>query len=240
MIPPFVIIGIIALGLIPSFSWLFFYLKKDEHPEPKYLIAQTFLLGMISAPFVVAFEVLPTYLFTSGAVSQALLSSPAFLFWAAFVEEAFKFLIIWIFILNNPEFDEPVDAMIYLIVAGLGFAAMENILFLFKVYPQGISSTIAVWGLRFVGATFLHSLAAAITGYFVALAWFYYHHAYKLIALGLFLATIFHLAFNLFILQSSSQGVSALYSYALLIVLAIIVSTLFHKIWFRQHNETIG
>ena len=53
-----------------------------------------------------------------------------FFLWAALVEEVVKFMAIRFMILNDPEFDEPVDAMIYMITASLGFAAIENILFI--------------------------------------------------------------------------------------------------------------
>lgn len=137
-------------------------------------------------------------------------------------------------VLNRSDFDEPIDAMIYMVVAGLGFAAMENILFLFKAFPDGIEATLSTWALRFVGATFLHALAAAITGYFIAMAWFFYGHAYKLIAVGLALATLFHFTFNLFVLESSANKSVLAYSFALLLILSFLVSVLFQKLWKRQ------
>ena len=58
-------------------------------------------------------------------------------------EEVAKYLIIKIRILRDPEFDEPIDAMIYMIIAGLGFAALENILVLFVLkQPDLIEKTI--------------------------------------------------------------------------------------------------
>ena len=230
---PFAIVLLVFMGLAPSFSWLSLYLKKDLHPEPRYLVAQTFILGMISAPFVIFFQVIFPFIFhinSSGPFSDSL----SFFLWAAFVEEFFKFAVIWLFIIKNREFDEPIDAMIYMIVAGLGFAAMENILFMFKAFPDGVQSTLSIWALRFVGATFLHALSAAITGYFIAMAWFFHHHAYKLIFLGLALATFFHFIFNLFIIQSSTNKPAILYSFIFLIIFSFLVSVLFRKIWERQ------
>lgn len=230
---PFTAISLIVLGLIPSFSWLALYLKKDIHPEPRYLVTQTFILGMLSAPFVIVFQMLFPFIFRIGDPSF-FSNSPSFFIWAAFTEEFFKFLVVWIFIIKNREFDEPIDAMIYMVVAGLGFAAMENILFLFKAFPDGIEATLSTWALRFVGATFLHALAAAITGYFIAMAWFFYGHAYKLIAVGLALATLFHFTFNLFVLESSANKSVLAYSFALLLILSFLVSVLFQKLWKRQ------
>lgn len=225
--------SLVILGLIPSFSWLFLYLKKDLHPEPRYLVSQTFLLGMISAPFVLAGQMLFPLIFQIGQPGT-IPDAPSFFLWAAFVEEFFKFFVVWVFIIRSREFDEPIDAMIYLIVAGLGFAAMENILFLFKSFPDGLDVTLKVWALRFVGATFLHALAAAITGYFVAMAWFFTNHTYKLIFLGLAISTLFHFTFNIFVLQSETDKRAVIYSFMLLIAFSSLISALFHKILQRQ------
>ena len=237
--PFYIAISIIALGLIPSLSWLGLYLKKDLHPEPPHLIIQTFILGMISAPFVVVFQLLFSFMhggLTAGVVSD----SPSFFLWAAFVEEFFKFLIVWLFVVRTQEFDEPTDAIIYMIVAGLGFAAMENILFLFKTSPEGIDSTLRVWALRFMGATFLHALTAAITGYFIAIAWFFRHHTFKLISIGLTLATLVHFTFNLLILRADIDKLAMVYAFILLIIISIFVSILFQKILQRQKQESLS
>ena len=102
-------------------------------------------------------------------------------------------------VLNNPEFDEPIDAMIYMITASLGFAAIENILILFRAAPDGLEQTLQLWALRSVGATLLHALAGALIGYFLALSWFYFEHQKKLVTIGIVLASIFHFVFNIFL-----------------------------------------
>lgn len=197
------------------------------------MVSQTFLLGMVSAPFVLVTQMLFPFVFQIGQLGT-IPNSPSFFLWAAFVEEFFKFFVVWVFIIRSREFDEPIDAMIYLIVAGLGFAAMENILFLFKSFPDGLDVTLKIWALRFMGATFLHALAAAITGYFVAMAWFFTNHTYKLIFLGLAIATLFHFTFNIFVLQSEADKKALIYSFMLLIFFSSLVSLLFHKILQRQ------
>lgn len=233
---PLTAISLVALGLVPSFSWMALYLKKDLHPEPSYLIYQTFILGMISAPFVIAFQML--FPFILGIQNLTVVSSsPPFLLWAAFIEEFFKFLVIWFFIIHNREFDEPIDAMIYMIVAGLGFAAMENILFLFNVSPEGIEKTLGVWALRFVGATFLHALSAALMGYFIAMAWFFRNHTWKLIFIGIILATLFHFTFNLLLLESIVGHSTVAYSLGLVFIFSFLISILFQRLWKRQENS---
>src|SRR3989338_7463377 len=123
-------IVLITLGLIPSLAWLYFYSRKDCHPEPKNLLAQTFLMGIIISPIAIllqfGFAQLASYITGIGQATTQ--NSSYFFIWAAAVEEVIKFYAVRMLILRNPEFDEPIDAMIYMITAGLGFAAMENIL----------------------------------------------------------------------------------------------------------------
>ncbi|MDO8591849.1 MAG: PrsW family glutamic-type intramembrane protease, partial [bacterium] len=154
----------------------------------------------------------------------------------ALVEEVVKFLVVKFVVLHNPEFDEPLDAMIYMVSAGLGFAAIENILVLFQAIPSGTNTAIQIWLLRFVGATLLHAVASATVGYFLALSWFYNRHSGKLITMGLALATILHLIFNV-ILLSGVRQTSFLLSTIFLIFIALAISGLFTKLKKREQAD---
>lgn len=221
---------LIILGFVPSLCWLAFYLKKDLHPEPKYLISKTFLLGIVMAPLAVAAQLLFRGLFEHYKPGYEIQISIWFFLWAAFIEEFVKFLVVKFVVLHNSDFDEPLDAMIYMISAGLGFAAIENVLILFQVIPGGTNAAIEIWLLRFVGATLLHAVASAVVGYFLALSWFYRHHGAKLVALGLSIATIIHLIFNMILLVGNGKPESFIYSTVFLIFIAFIVSGLFAKL----------
>lgn len=218
------------MGLLPSLVWLGFFIKRDIHPEPKYLITRTFLMGIILAPLAVGLQ----WIFVS--MGQKFYSdifsfqSPHFFLWAAFVEEIVKFLAVRFIVLNDPEFDEPVDAMIYMITASLGFAAIENILILFKAAPDGLENAVQLWMLRSVGATLLHALAGALTGYFLALSWFYYEHQKKLVAIGIILAGLFHFVFNLFLFSFQEDSRGIIYSLIFLAIFAPLIQALFHKV----------
>lgn len=161
-------------------------------------------------------------------------SSVVFFLWAAFIEEVVKFLVVRFVVLHNAEFDEPLDAMIYMISAAMGFAAVENILILFQAIPNGAEAAIQIWLLRFVGATLLHAVASATFGYFLALSWFYNRQSGKLIALGLGLATIMHLIFNVILLGSKGQPEGFLFSTMFLIFMAGIITFLFTKLKKRE------
>src|SRR3989344_7538587 len=122
MSPTLINVVLISLGLTPSLVWLYFFAKKDCHPEPKNLLAQTFLMGIIISPIAILLQFSFAQLAsTITGIDQALTQNTSYFFlWAAVVEEAIKFYAVRVLIMRNPEFDEPIDAMIYMITAGLG------------------------------------------------------------------------------------------------------------------------
>src|SRR3989338_9327112 len=115
---------LIGLGLLPSATWLFFYLRQDLHPEPRKMIIKVFLWGMLVAPLAV----LAQYLTLAALDANHIASAAAIaLVGLAGIEEFLKYLVVRTEIEEEPEFNEPTDAMIYMIAAALGFAAIENI-----------------------------------------------------------------------------------------------------------------
>ena len=224
--------GLILMGLLPSLAWLTFYFREDCHPEPKALLARAFLVGVIISPVAILLQLL----FLKGATvfigspESSLSTGPVFYFWAALVEEVIKFLAVYIAILRRPEFDEPIDAMIYMISAALGFAAIENILITFQVIPNGAATAITTLVLRFIGATLLHALASGILGYFLAVSWFFQHHLKKIIVSGIGVATVLHFIFNIIIASADSQTGALLFTTLLLMCLALFVSVLFDRL----------
>jgi len=231
-LPTYVLLGL--FGLLPSFIWMSYFLQRDSHPEPRSLLAKTFLTAMIVSPIAVFLQLGFTRISVVTGSSFFATNTPNFFLWAAFVEECVKFLAVWIIVLRNPAFDEPIDAMIYMMVAGLGFAAVENILFLFGSIPNGVGVTLSIWALRSVGATLLHALSSSLIGYFLALSWFFQEHRKKLLLVGIALATLFHFSFNLFLSSTDNQlgGLSS--ATGLLLVMAFLVSILFVKIKTRH------
>ncbi len=118
-------------------------------------------------------------------------------------------------------FDEPVDAMIYMVASALGFAAVENILVNFSGTITGDISLEIIIGtmiLRFVGATLLHSLSSAAVGYY----W-----AKRKIIIGLMGATKLHALFNYFIIISNK---ALIFPTLFLIIIAMFIFWDFEKI----------
>lgn len=192
----------LILGVLPSFVWLLYYLKSDIHPEPKSIILEVFILGMVSGGAAIGFQYLLTRLSNSDPTLKYLFMAFPILLIAgwAFIEEYVKYLAAKIRILHDAAFDEPTDAMIYLISAGLGFAAIENILFVLPKIFEGLDQAIYFLFLRFITATLLHALASGIIGFFFAFAIIY--HTRISLFFGFILGVGLHTGYNYFIMIS--------------------------------------
>jgi len=183
----------IIIGLLPGFAWLIFYLEEDPHPEPKKLILETFVAGAISTFIVLGFQTLFNNVADGyGIVQYSFLS---FLALSA-IEEFFKFGAARVVVGEHQnEFDEPVDAMIYIIVAALGFATVENIAAASNAADVAIETTT----LRFIGATLLHTLSSGLLGYFWARSLL--EKKQSILLVGFALATVLHAIFNYLIIR---------------------------------------
>ena len=238
--PPLYAVFLVALGLAPSLAWLSFYLKKDCHPEPKYLVAKAFLMGIIISPLAILLQLGFSELRNTFGVNIFDQGTPIFFLWSSLVEEFLKFFAVYLVVIRSPEFDEPVDGMVYMISAALGFAAIENVLVMFNLIPDGAGTALNTLALRFIGATLLHALASGLIGYFLAMSWFFREQKKKLIVFGLIIATLFHTAFNMlisFAQESANPVIGLVYTTFLLIIMAFLVSILFDKIKERHVHQ---
>ncbi len=192
MSPLFLFLAFLG-GVLPAFVWLFFWLLEDRcQPEPKRYILLCFVLGGLA--------VLPTLTIEEWLIPYV--SGTALLFAWAVTEEVLKFIAAYLGGLRWRVFDEPLDALIYMVTAALGFSAVENMLFLFGPLGQNdILRSVVVGDLRFMGATLLHTLASASVGIALALA-YYKPAAWRRSAglAGVILAIGLHTLFNFFIL----------------------------------------
>lgn len=236
----------ILLGLLPSLIWLSFYLRKDKNPEPNSLVIKMFLIGMLLGPLAIVFELALIWLMSPNTNPIDFISLPqqaslikivlASTLIPALVEEYLKYSAVKFKIIRNTEFDEPVDAMIYLIIVGLGFAAIENLLTIFNISSLNITRALTIIGLRFLGATLVHALACAIIGYWLAKAILHLDKKKRFIAIGLSIAIAFHAFYNYLIIKADGiEGAEGrmmmfLIIACLMITTALVVSHLFKKI----------
>ncbi len=190
-------------GLLPSFIWLYFLLKEDaSHPEPRTLIALTFIAGMLAVPLV-----LPLEMYAKDHLDDNFSLITAW----ALIEEMLKYTMAAALILWRRAVDEAPDYVIYMITVALGFAAAENMLFLIAPFFTSLesvsfASSFLTGNARFLGSTLLHVVASAAIGFALAFS-FPYRPRLRvwLAALGLILAVALHVAFNMLIIQQGSS-----------------------------------
>ncbi len=212
-------IGIALLGgLIPAFIWLWFWLKEDSaNPEPKGLLLLTFIGGILSV-----FAVLPLQRLTEGLLPDG---TTRMVVWAG-IEEVVKYLFVAMIALRSRHCDEPVDFAIYMITGALGFAALENALFLLDpVSLQDSVVSLLTGNLRFIGSMLLHAVASGVIGMAMGFA-YYKNFARREFALftGIVLSIALHSAFNYFIINSSQNVFSV---FTLLWIVTIVFIFLF-------------
>lgn len=149
----------LTLSFIFPFIWVHYFSRKDKDREPFIWLFFALFLGIISG--ILSFY--SERLFQDFYFKD---KSNFFIFLAALIEEFFKFILIAIFIFPRKVFDEPIDAMIYMMFSALGFAFIENMLFLIRAKEHGI---ILVLILRFLSANLVHVLVSSLIGYGYAL-----------------------------------------------------------------------
>jgi RsiW-degrading membrane proteinase PrsW (M82 family) len=178
---------------------IFIYYKDKFEKEPIPFLFKTFLLGASASVLItvvlhfLANSVLP--LVNSKSIFQQLIK--AFVI-VALVEEFSKYIIVRYFTQNKREFNEPFDGIVYAVMVSMGFAGLENVLY---VYQYGVTTGIT----RAFTAVPAHATFAILMGYFMGKAKFS-KNKIQLNLLGLLVATIFHGAYDFFLFINFIPG----------------------------------
>lgn len=204
-------------GILPALLWLWFWLKEDNlHPEPRSLIVVSFISGMIVVVFAIFLEK-----FVADLISD---ENIRYILWAG-IEEIVKFLAVGIIALGTTSIDEPIDAMIYGITVALGFAAIENTLFVFSQLNTGeIAKSIITGNMRFLGATLVHVVSSASIGLMIGIS-FYKDIFVKTISVifGVILAVALHSAFNLSIINTTGSNTLKIFGWVWCSVVILLI-----------------
>lgn len=221
LMPLFVLIA----SFVPNFVWLALYLREDPNPEPKPLLTLAFFLGMCATGIALGIEyvVLQAAHVMTGLGVTVIYNAPWYMFLGvALVEEGVKFLLVRFVIARSPAFDEPIDAMMYMIVTALGFAFVENVLIIGNALlptDASVADVLRTVMFRFIGANFLHLMASGMVGYFWARG-ILARSRVKFIFLGLGSAVLIHGTFNTILMHWG--GAAYVASLALLFAFGLI------------------
>ncbi len=187
---PEVISLFLLLSVGPALFWLWYFYHRDRYePEPLAWIVMVYLLG-VAVTIPVAFIEGVSGLFFSEFFVAVLI--------APIVEESAKFLVVRRTIYENQEFDEPVDGIVYAAAVGLGFATLENIIYVFSALETSFTFALQTGVVRAFLSVPGHVLFSTMWGYALGRAKFLpANRRAGVIIWGLFLAIIAHAIFNL-------------------------------------------
>jgi len=227
------IIFYFLLAVLPGIIWLFYFLRKDNLPEPKMQVLKIFTYGLIvtiPTAFIEIVFLKHLEALSLGAISYFLVK---YLFVIALLEEFFKYLVVRYFILKHSCIDEPIDIPLYMIISALGFATAENLLIFSSQALEITANPFALALVRFVGATFLHALCSGLIGCFLAISFYFLRKRWLIISLGFLLAIAFHGLFNFYIelgIMNQASLIEGLYPLLIVFLLAVFVSILLREI----------
>lgn len=187
---------LLALTLAPVVAISAYIYWRDKFDrEPLLIMFWSFMGGCIS--------VLPVYFLEVGAdkIVNLLPANYPFILIEAFlgvaiIEEGCKLFFLRTYAYNSEHFDEPYDGITYAVMVSMGFATVENILYVFTS-----DTPLEVALLRMFTAVPAHGTFAILMGYFVGLAKFKQHTKGVYIFIGLITATLFHGAYDYFLMQ---------------------------------------
>lgn len=200
-------------GLLPAIVLVCYIYRTDYlKPEPVKQVVRAALLGVCSC-FVSFFFSIPfgeiglyseEYSGPIGAFCHAL-------FGAALPEELAKLIILWLVVRKNPHFDEKMDGIVYAVCVGMGFAGLENVLYL-----DSSSSFIFTFISRALLSIPGHFCFAVFMGYNFSKFWFEKEGRMRHLLLALLSPVAAHTAYD-FILMYQSVNESVLMFFVLMV-----------------------
>lgn len=170
------------LAIVPSLLLIRFFYKRDLNPEPRGLLIKTFFAGFVSVILLFPLASILIFPGLSGIDFRIRSLYVAFCV-AAIPEELLKFGVLTLLSMRARAFDEPMDGIVYGAVASLGFATIENLLY---VSFGGMGTAL----IRMFSSVPAHACFGAIMGYYAGRSRF--EQSKFLLWFGLFFAILLH------------------------------------------------
>jgi RsiW-degrading membrane proteinase PrsW (M82 family) len=206
---------LLALSIAPGIAIsLYIFLKDRFNREPHLNLLICFLLGCLS--------VLPAILIQLLTVKPVeRLMGGGILYTAVFAyvivglsEEWSKYIMLRSYAFPKKSFDEPFDGIVYSVMIGMGFATVENILY---VQQHGLGTAIV----RMFLSVPAHATFAVLMGYFAGKAKFKPERRKFYLFTGIFWAAFFHGTYDFFLFLQGNPTVNKYLSDGLLFVGAV-------------------
>lgn len=215
--------NLLVLAILPVYLLCYYIYQKDREKESKKILTKLFIFGMLSVVPSIFFEVLLGNFFDYRDNSILLVQFVYVFICIALVEELFKWIFVRFISYNDEEFDHIYDMIVYSVFVSLGFAVVENILYVF-------SSGLLVGIIRALTSIPGHACFAIYMGYYLGISKINMINNYKVkyiknTFLSLFIPMLIHAIYDFLLL--SKKGELAI---AFLIFLIVIYISSFKKI----------
>jgi protease PrsW len=182
---------LLSLALAPGIAiGIYIYLKDHHEREPIGLLLMSFFYGALSTviTLLISWPLTANVKIDENSIADQFLNA---FFLVALVEEFSKFLFVRFILYNNKNFNEPFDGIVYALMVSMGFATLENVLYTFQ---YGVTTGL----LRMFTAVPAHATFGVLMGYFLGIAKFTHKRELYYAFLALFVATLFHGAYDYF------------------------------------------
>ncbi|ESS06722.1 MAG: putative membrane protein [uncultured archaeon A07HB70] len=222
-----------VLSAVPALALAgYVYLTDVTEAEPLDLLVATFLLSVLTATFAAVLNGVAEGVLGFGARGGLVTSTLFFFLVVGPVEETVKLLAVRLYAYRAQRFSAVVDGAVYGAVAGLGFAFIENALYITRQVDGAVAE--AEFGVALIGAgggiTAIRALAgpghviySAVAGYYLGLAKFNPDYRGPLVIKGLLLAAAIHGLYNSTVgigsaLVQAATGLSSLAAFLTFVV----------------------
>ncbi|MGB3453225.1 MAG: PrsW family glutamic-type intramembrane protease [Moheibacter sp.] len=152
----------ILSALLPVVFFCFFIYLRDTEKEPIWMLALSFLIGALITLPIAGIEFGLTHRLIKLGVGGSLKNFLNAFVIAGIVEEGVKYIAVYLFLRRNRFFDQCYDGIVYAAFISLGFASVENLLYIWRL---GFETAIV----RAFMSIPAHMLFAVFMGYYFAL-----------------------------------------------------------------------
>lgn len=219
----------LAITIVPSLIILLYFFVSDKFKEPKSTIAIVFVLGIL---ICLPAGILNNFMSDNFGNPKNPNDLTYSFLGPAWTEEILKFLILYTIVLKRSEFNEPMDGIVYGVVASLGFATYENYTYVYILAETWdiLPSQMAIW--RSYSAVPMHGLNGCIMGFYFGMYAFTANKKYLI--LSIIIPYLLHGLYNFLVMY---------YPYYLLTVIgmffyAIILHSNVKKLQLKKTKET--
>lgn len=185
--------SLLTAAIAPAMALLcFFYLKNEYGSQTFGFVVRTFIIG--------ALLMFPVMVLQHAFLAEGFFANPllkAFILYG-FFEEFFKWFMLYFFAYKHVEFNRRYDGIIFGVSLSLGFASMENGLYLIA---NGVETALG----RALLPVSSHAIYGVIMGYYLGRAKMEEKHRKKWLVLSLFLPVLLHSLYDAILLLWSKH-----------------------------------